>query len=68
GNAFTGEYYARFVPTEDVACPCGTPFQTPRHIHSSRMSTQHPLATVNDVLGTQEGIRVLAKSSAKTGA
>lgn len=32
GHAFTGEYYARFVPTENVACPCGTHLQTRKHI------------------------------------
>ncbi|EPS99366.1 hypothetical protein FOMPIDRAFT_18484, partial [Fomitopsis schrenkii] len=78
GHAFTGEYYARFVPTENVACPCGTHLQTRKHIllecpryGDARYSTILRVAaspTVNDILGTQDGIRALAKFIAKTGA
>ncbi|KAI0710472.1 hypothetical protein C8Q72DRAFT_871051, partial [Fomitopsis betulina] len=50
-----------------------TLFQTRRHIllecpryANARCSTLRRMATVNDVLGTQEGIRALAKFVAKT--
>ena len=32
GHAHTGEYYRRFVPTQDVECPCGAQVQTRQHI------------------------------------
>jgi hypothetical protein len=33
GHGFFGDYYRRFVPTEDTACPCGeSPVQTIRHV------------------------------------
>jgi hypothetical protein len=32
GDAFTGEYYSRRVPTLDVECPCGARMQTQKHI------------------------------------
>lgn len=78
GHAFTGEYYSRFVPTEDVACPCGTHLQTRKHIllecpryEDARNATLLHISvspTVNDILGTQDGIRALSRFIAKTGA
>ncbi|KZT70001.1 hypothetical protein DAEQUDRAFT_653113, partial [Daedalea quercina L-15889] len=78
GHAFIGEYYTRFVPTEDVACSCGAHLQTRRHIllecpryKDARRTTLLRISaspTVNDILGTQDGIRALAKFVAKTGA
>jgi hypothetical protein len=32
GHCFTGEYYSKFVPSEDVDCPCGKAFQTKKHL------------------------------------
>jgi hypothetical protein len=33
GHGFRGDYYARFVPSESTACPCGEePMQTREHI------------------------------------
>ena len=78
GHAFIGEYYARFVPTEDTVCTCGAPLQTRKHIllecpryADARRITLARVATpptVNDILGTQDGIHALAKFIAKTGA
>ncbi|KAG1751094.1 hypothetical protein EDB19DRAFT_1675258, partial [Suillus lakei] len=31
-HGFIGEYYASFVPTESISCPCGELRQTPEHI------------------------------------
>ena len=77
-HAFTGEYYARFVPTEDAKCGCGTLSQMRKHIlldcpkyaDARRTTLSHvaPSPTVNDIIGTQDGICALAKFIAKTGA
>jgi len=32
GNGYTGEYYSRMVPSENVDCPCGERLQTREHI------------------------------------
>jgi hypothetical protein len=32
GHCFVGEYYARFVPTEGVACKCGNPYESLQHV------------------------------------
>ena len=32
GHAHTGKYYKRFVPTQEIGCPCGTNLQTRQHI------------------------------------
>ncbi|KAJ3759891.1 hypothetical protein EV360DRAFT_40953 [Lentinula raphanica] len=32
GHAFVGKYYSKFVPGENVDCPCGEALQTREHI------------------------------------
>src|SRR5258708_2202307 len=32
GHAHMGEYYRRFVPTQDIECPCGVQIQMRQHI------------------------------------
>jgi hypothetical protein len=32
GHGYTGEFYSRFVPDENVDCLCGEPLQTREHI------------------------------------
>ncbi|KAF8573960.1 hypothetical protein K439DRAFT_1297246, partial [Ramaria rubella] len=32
GHAFTGEYYATNVPSNETGCPCGAALQTRLHI------------------------------------
>ncbi|KAJ6614976.1 hypothetical protein B0H10DRAFT_1692192, partial [Mycena sp. CBHHK59/15] len=54
GHTFIGEYYTKFVPTERMECQCGEPFQT--------------RITIPDILGTEKGIRVLAKFLERSGA
>ncbi|KAG5642846.1 hypothetical protein DXG03_002052 [Asterophora parasitica] len=31
-HAFIGEYYAKFVPTNEIGCPCGKELQTREHV------------------------------------
>ena len=67
----------RFVPTEDAKCGCGALLQTRKHIlldcpryadaRRTTLSRVAPSLTVNDIIGTQDGIRALAKFIAKTG-
>ena len=77
GHAFMGEYYQRFVPTEPIGCPCGASLQTRKHIlldcprydsHRHLLRHQGRPMTVNDIVGTDQGIVALAKFIAATGA
>ncbi|KAI0073747.1 hypothetical protein K474DRAFT_1573738, partial [Panus rudis PR-1116 ss-1] len=79
GHAFIGEYYQRFVPTEDVACPCGFPLQTRKHIlldcprynahrHILNAISPRHSSTLKDIVGTSDGIKALAKFIAASGA
>ena len=77
GHAFIGEYYRRFVPSEDTECPCGAYFQTRSHIlqDCACYSAHHYiLCKVSRdiapqlVLGKPEGIATLAHFIDKTGA
>ena len=77
GHVFLGEYYRRFVPSEDIACPCGHPLQTRAHVlMDCGLYDEHRpiLAKVSRdiapqiVLGTRKGIEALAKFIAMSGA
>ncbi|KII85959.1 hypothetical protein PLICRDRAFT_72046, partial [Plicaturopsis crispa FD-325 SS-3] len=78
GHAFIGEYYAKFVPTEDVSCQCEEGvFQTryhiltecPRYDEYRHILTQaSPTLFLPDILGTDEGILALAQFLEKSGA
>lgn len=75
GHFFCGEYYARFVPTESVSCPCGHPHQTRAHIltecpnfdayrHHLRAASRTLSLPV--ILGTKSGLEALAKFVAES--
>ncbi|KAF7330237.1 RnaseH domain transposon factor [Mycena venus] len=77
GHCFSGEYYSRFVPSENVNCPCGEEFQTREHILRvcPRYEDQrHILRSVSrdislpEILGTKDGITALAKFLEESGA
>ena len=77
GHAFMGEYYRRFVPTEPADCPCGASLQTRKHIllecprydsHRHLLRYRGQPMTVDDIVGTAEGIAALAKFINATGA
>lgn len=78
GHAFIGEYYERFVPTENASCPCGeAPTQTRLHIiadcprlDNSRNILREisPTCSPSIILGTESGLRALAKFISTTDA
>lgn len=77
GHAFIGEYYHRFVPSEDTSCPCGERFQTRAHViqdcpifRESRglLSEVVPDLNLADVFGTKDGIQALGRFLARTNA
>ncbi|KAF8577940.1 hypothetical protein K439DRAFT_1363517, partial [Ramaria rubella] len=72
GHMFTSKYYATNVPSNDVACLCGTATQTrrhmlldcPRHNNQRHMLTSAvPMMHVADILSTTEGISVFIEVS-----
>ncbi|KAG6824425.1 hypothetical protein H0H92_006925 [Tricholoma furcatifolium] len=76
-HSFIGEYYARFVPTESTACPCGENYQTREHIlaecelHEEHRDTLREVDNdleIGQLLGTEDGIKALAKFLTMTGA
>lgn len=77
GHAHIGEYYARFVPTEDRACPCGVASQTREHVlrqcplyadHRHLLGISPGDRSMSNLLGTDKGIIRLAKFIEATGA
>ncbi|EIW83489.1 hypothetical protein CONPUDRAFT_32911, partial [Coniophora puteana RWD-64-598 SS2] len=69
GHCFSGDFYAKFVPSEQTACPCGAPIQSRQHIicECPRYATAHRHlckpnedVSLTDVLGTKEGLQALA--------
>lgn len=77
GHAFIGEYYKRFVPSEDTACGCGTDPQTRTHIiqecelyegHRGVLRDAYPDLKMADILGTRQGIEALALFIKRSGA
>ncbi|KAG6805073.1 hypothetical protein H0H92_004994, partial [Tricholoma furcatifolium] len=73
------EYYAKFVPTESTACPCGERFQTREHIltecelyeeHREILREVDNDLDIGLLLGTEDGIKALlvAKFLALSGA
>lgn len=69
GHAHIGEYYKRFITTEDPSCTCGHATQTRRHIlkECPKYLHQRPLlgtgrnAQLERLVGTEKGITRLAK-------
>ncbi|KAF8067880.1 hypothetical protein FPV67DRAFT_1395201, partial [Lyophyllum atratum] len=76
-HAFIGEYYAKFVPTESVECPCGEEFQSREHVitqcpryeeYRDILTDKFPELSLPDLLGTREGLEVYIKFLTKSGA
>jgi hypothetical protein len=70
GHGHIGEYYARFVPTETPACPCGEPIQTRAHVladcelHNASRHILHsacPNLSIALLLSTRKGLKALAR-------
>jgi ribonuclease HI len=71
GHGFRGDYYARFVPSESTACPCGEePMQTRDHILAECSLFEpyrHHLRAVSRaldtpfILGTTTGLEALSR-------
>ncbi|KAF7343444.1 putative RNA-directed DNA polymerase from transposon BS [Mycena venus] len=77
GHCFSGEYYSRFVPSENVNCPCGEEFQTHEHIlrtcpryedHRHLLKSASRDISLPEILGTKDGIAALAKFLEESGA
>ncbi|KAK0491855.1 hypothetical protein EDD18DRAFT_1015918, partial [Armillaria luteobubalina] len=77
GHCFAGEYYSRFVPQEDIQCPCIEHLQSQEHIirdcprYDGHREGLHKVSRdlyLPDILGTTEGIGALASFLEKSGA
>jgi len=74
GHAHLGEYYRRFIRSEDPTCGCGRAIQTRLHIlrDCPRYSNQRPLlgtgrnADLERLIGTETGIKRLTKFITRT--
>ncbi|KAJ7927664.1 hypothetical protein B0H13DRAFT_2553523 [Mycena leptocephala] len=71
------EYYAKFVPSELVTCPCGEPFQTRVHIlrecetyawHREILQKVSEDISMPEILATEKGLQALALFLERTGA
>ncbi|KAJ6527368.1 hypothetical protein B0H10DRAFT_2155546 [Mycena sp. CBHHK59/15] len=71
------EYYSRFVPSENVNCPCGEAHQTREHIlrvcpryedHRHLLRDVSRDISLPEILGTKDGIAALAKFLEESGA
>lgn len=70
GHAFTGEYYRRFVPSENPECPCGHHTQSRKHLletcpmfRRTRSVLRNSKGKINleEILGTRKGVLCLAE-------
>ena len=68
GHSYSGEYYRRFVPSADSACPCGEPIQTREHViqscltcekHRTAQRKVSQMLYLPDLLGTKDGIEAM---------
>ena len=68
-HGFFGEYYSRFVPTEDVDCPCGELIQTLQHVlydcplHNEARTRMYEVSGPlhpSCLFGTVPGLRAIA--------
>ena len=76
GHGFFGEYYARFVPSQSTACPCGeAPVQTREHIlvecplyedHRHYLRAASRSLSLPHILGTADGLKAMAKFISNT--
>ncbi|KIK60878.1 hypothetical protein GYMLUDRAFT_129129, partial [Collybiopsis luxurians FD-317 M1] len=70
-----GEYYAVFIPTKDMQCPCGHRFQTREHIIQScelysecrRILLDASKVSTWENLRGEEGIEVIAEFISASG-
>ncbi|KAJ6622184.1 hypothetical protein B0H10DRAFT_1788400, partial [Mycena sp. CBHHK59/15] len=76
GHCVTGEHYSKFVPSEDVDCPCGEASQTREHLlrecplyEDQRYILENLSRDVSppEILGTKKGIEALAEFLDKSG-
>jgi hypothetical protein len=77
GHAFLGQYYHRFLPSEDPSCSCGTPIETREHIlidcplycdHRDVLRDKDGILSLADLLGKKEGIKRVAEFINESGA
>ncbi|KAF5350420.1 hypothetical protein D9758_012444 [Tetrapyrgos nigripes] len=77
GHGFIGEYYKRFVPDENVDCPCGEALQTREHVlcdcpiyepHRDILRGASENLEMPELLGTKDGIEALTEFIQKSGA
>ncbi|KAJ7581413.1 hypothetical protein C8J56DRAFT_794152, partial [Mycena floridula] len=78
GHGFIGEYYSKFVPSENTDCTaCGDRFQTREHILKDCPEYEWDRDILRDVskdialptiMGTKKGILALAEFIEKSGA
>ncbi|KAF8578451.1 hypothetical protein K439DRAFT_1280387, partial [Ramaria rubella] len=77
GHAFTSEYYATNVPSNDIGCPCSEANQTRKHIlqdcprydeHCHILNLAVPNGHIADIFGTKVGITALAEFIEASGA
>jgi hypothetical protein len=70
GHGYIGEYYNKFVPSENIDCPCGEAIQTREHVlrecplyedHRHILEEVSRDISVPEILGTKEGISALAE-------
>ncbi len=74
GHAHIGEYYRRFIRTEDPTCSCGRAIQTrlhilrdcPRYINQRSLLGPRRYATLENLVGTEAGIKSLMKFITRT--
>ena len=76
GHAHLGEYYKRFVPTEETSCKCGKQTRTREHVIKEckyyarqRLPLGHGRnARMGSLMGTIKGIRKLTAFIKRSGA
>ena len=77
GHGYTGEFYKRFVPSENTDCACGERNQTREHIlrtcplyeaHRNLLRQASRDIALPEILGTKTGILALAKFLENSGA
>jgi len=77
GHSYSGEYYRRFFPSADPACPCGEPTQTREHViqscptyekHRTALRKVSQTLYLPDLLGTKDGIEAITSFLENSGA
>ncbi|KNZ82139.1 RNA-directed DNA polymerase from mobile element jockey [Termitomyces sp. J132] len=76
-HAFLGEYYAKFLPNENIGCTCSERYQTREHVIQNCLEYEEQreiLREANEqmelgtLLGTKDGLEAMTKFLGKTGA